>query len=47
MIQLLCNHYISLKKEKLTGAVSLGADMAGMIDMQQPKQGTFAKLISA
>ncbi|KAL3777602.1 hypothetical protein ACHAW5_007492 [Stephanodiscus triporus] len=32
MIQLLCDHYISLNKGKSTGAVSLGADMAGVID---------------
>ena len=32
MIQLLCDHYISLGRGKVTGAISLGADVAGVID---------------
>jgi len=32
MIQLLCDHYISMGKGKSTGAISLGADVAGVID---------------
>jgi pyruvate dehydrogenase kinase 2/3/4 len=31
MIQLLCDHYISLGRGKVTGAISLGADVAGVI----------------
>jgi hypothetical protein len=32
MIQLICNHYISLNMRTLTLAVSLGADMVGVIN---------------
>jgi len=32
LIQLLCDHYISLNKGKITGAVSLGADIVDVVD---------------